>query len=92
MPHFAARFSSFPFVLHDVKHGAAGIYDGKRWYILPAGQAEIELADEEEGFVRLWKLYYRTVSIPSRKNERLMKNYMPVRYWKFMPERESNAR
>lgn len=86
MPHFAARFRTFPFVIHDVKRKLAGVCDGREWTVVPAGEAELVLSDAEDAFETLWKKYYRTVSIPSRKNIRQMKAYMPVRYWNFLLE------
>jgi len=89
MPHFAARFKTASFVIHDVSRKIAGIYNGKEWFVTPVSDAEITLSENEDAFVRLWKKYYHTVYIPSRKNTRLMKGYMPVRYWRFMPEKQN---
>lgn len=89
MPHFAARFKTSSFVIHDVSRGIAGIYNGSEWLVSPAPDAEIVLSKDEEAFSKLWKKYYHTVYIPARKNTRLMKGYMPVRYWKFMPEKQN---
>lgn len=89
MPHFAARFKNAAFVIHDVARGLAGIYNGSEWLISPVSEAEIVLSESEEAFLGLWKKYYHTVYIPSRKNTRQMKGYMPVRYWKFMPEKQN---
>ncbi len=88
MPHFAARFKTSAFVIHDISRGIAGIYNGAEWLVAPAPRAEIVLSEDEEAFLGLWKKYYHTVYIPSRKNTRQMKGYMPVRYWKFMPEKQ----
>lgn len=89
MPHFAARFKNSAFVIHDVARGLAGIYNGKEWLVTAVPEAEIVLSENEEAFSGLWKKYYHTVYIPARKNTRLMKGYMPVRYWKFMPEKQN---
>ena len=86
MPHFTARSKTFPFVIHDLSRGIAGLCNGREWKIVPAADAELVLSEEEEGFERLWKKYYAAVNIPSRRNVRQQKGYMPVRYWKFLPE------
>ena len=89
MPHFVARFKTVPFVIHDTKRKLAGIYDGNDWLTAPTPKgAEIVLTEREDGFSGLWKKYYDTVAISARTNERQMKAYMPVRYWKFMTEKE----
>ena len=89
MPHFVARFKTASFVIHDVKRKIAGIYNGSEWLVYPVAEAEIVLSESEEAFLGLWKKYYHTVYIPARKNTRQMKGYMPVRYWKFMPEKQN---
>ena len=50
-------------------------------------EATVSFSKNEDAFLSLWQNYYRTVAIKERKNTRLMKNFMPVRYWKFMPEK-----
>ncbi len=87
MPHFFARFKNTPFVIHDVARKIAGLSDGKNWFLSPAGEAQVLFSDAEDGFLSLWKKYYQAVAIAERKNTRQMKGYMPVRYWKFMPEK-----
>ena len=87
MPHFFSRFQKIPFIIHDTERNIAGISDGVDWLVTPAGEATVRFSSTESDFLKLWKKYYDSVYIPSRKNVRQMKNYMPVRYWKFMPER-----
>ena len=88
-PHFRARLPAFPFVLHDVKRKKAAVYDGKRIFVAPLEQANVLLSADEEGWQTLWKAYYKAVNIPSRERLKQMRNYMPVRYWAFMPEKEN---
>lgn len=87
MPHFAARFKNERFVIHDVRRKIAGIYDGHNWVMSYAGEAEIYLSEYEKVFQTLWKKYYKAVNIKERPHEKQMKGYMPVRYWKFLPEK-----
>ncbi|MBQ8320184.1 MAG: TIGR03915 family putative DNA repair protein [Clostridia bacterium] len=86
MPHFIARLHGIPFVIHDVARSIAGLYDGSAWTVAAVGEAEIALSEKEISFSSLWKNYYRTVAIPSRKNVRQQKNYMPTRYWSTLVE------
>ena len=87
MPHFAERFASEKFVIHDLKRKLAGMYDGHSWVIAHVGEAEVYLSEYEKTFETLWKCYYNAVNIKSRPHEKQMKGYMPVRYWKFLPEK-----
>ena len=85
-PHFRARLNGLAFVIHDVKRWIAVLCDGKERQIVRAQKAEIVLSQKEEAFSLLWKRYYQTVNIESRKNLKQQKNYMPVRYWSMLVE------
>ncbi|MBQ8309265.1 MAG: TIGR03915 family putative DNA repair protein [Clostridia bacterium] len=89
LPHFRARFSSYPFVLHDVSRKKAAVYDGEHSFLAPLEKADVLLSADELAWQGLWKRYYAAVNIPSRERLKQMRGYMPVRYWKFMPEKEN---
>lgn len=86
MPHFIKRLNS-PLIIHDTGRKIAGIYNGKDWITGFAGEAEICISESEQFFEGLWKKYYNAVNIESRPHEKQMKRSMPVRYWKFLPEK-----
>ena len=85
--HFAARFASKRFVIHDIKRKRAAMFDGHEIVITYADDAEIYLSEYEAYFENLWRQYYKSVNIASRPHEKQMKGYMPIRYWKFLPEK-----
>lgn len=85
--HFAARFGAQPFVIHDIKRKLAALYDGNEIVMTRADDAEIYLSEYESYFQNLWKQYYNSVNIASRPHEKQMRGSMPVRYWKFLPEK-----
>ncbi len=87
MPHFAARFKAEKFVIHDIERGIAGLYNGEYWITAHIGKAEICLSENESTFESLWKEYYKSVNVKERPHEKQMKRSMPVRYWKFLPEK-----
>lgn len=87
-PHFKNRLPQFPFVLHDIKRQKAAVYDEKSLFTAPLKEAEILLATDEQGWQSLWKKYYAAVNIPSRERLKQMKGSMPVRYWKFLTEKQ----
>ncbi len=87
VPHFRARLPQFPFVIHDVGRKKAAVYDGEHTFVAPLERAEIALSADEEGWQSLWRNYYASVNIPSRERLKQMRGYMPVRYWKFLPEK-----
>ncbi len=87
-PHFAERFKNQRFVIHDITRKTAAMYDGREILVTFADSAEIYLSEYEKYFEDLWKQYYKSVNIASRPHEKQMKGYMPVRYWKFLPEKQ----
>lgn len=87
--HFAARIPSEYWILHDAGRGIAVFYDKNQWLIRNLETPEdIIFKEEEAAYQELWKAYYRHLSIESRKNLRLKKRMMPVRYWKNLIEEE----
>lgn len=90
MPHFTSRFSNQAFIIHDVKRNVLGMYDGYNSTQVNAEdrQVTIYLSDDEINFKKLWQTYYKSVNIKERKNHRLMKNFLPVRYWEHLPEKQ----
>lgn len=85
--HFANRISNENWIIHDIKRNIAAFYNKKEWIIR---ELELEntpaLHEEEEEYQEMWKSYYKHISIASRKNLRLKKNHMPMRYWKHLVE------
>lgn len=89
LPHFAARFSSQPFALHDVKRNIIAMYNGKERRVVKLTEPlSVELENSEETFTELWQTYYRKVTINERLNERAMRGYMPVRYHEHLSEKQ----
>lgn len=88
-PHFAERFQDQNWIIHDLKRNLAVLYNTKEWIATPFNSAEISsLYSGEEYFQDLWKEYFKKLSIENRKNPRLQKQNMPVRYWKHMTEKQ----
>ena len=88
VPHFRARLPEYPFVIHDVKRQKAAVYDGKNTFNAYLPHADVLICANEQAWQSLWKEYYHAVNIPSRERLKQMKGYMPVRYWKYMPEKQ----
>lgn len=87
-PHFAKRLSDQPWMIHDVKRDIAAIYDRKDWTIALIRQKKaLPLHGDELEFQRMWKQYFKSVAISSRRNLRLQKHFMPSRYWRYLVEK-----
>ncbi|MBR6737785.1 MAG: TIGR03915 family putative DNA repair protein [Clostridia bacterium] len=85
LPHFKERYKNMPFILHDIKHDVlAGHASGKTKIVCKKIKA-LEIEDE---FSSLFKAYYNASFIKERKNEKLMRGFMPKRYHKNLPEKD----
>ena len=87
-PHFRARLPQYPFVIHDIQRKKVTVYDGKNTFNAYLPHADILISADEDAWQNLWKEYYKSVNIPSRERIKQMKNFMPVRYWKHLPEKQ----
>lgn len=87
MPHFAARFRTQPFVLHDLRHRQAGVSSPREWVIADASGLTVpDPTAGEQAFQRLWKTFYDSVAIPERANPQLRRQLMPKKFWPHLPE------
>lgn len=92
--HFAARFASMRFAIHDLKRGSAVLHEpGKVWNLVEAfgldtenGKVDTLLSEYEHGIRRLWKLYFDTIAIESRRNPNLQSSKMPKHFWNLLAE------
>ncbi len=89
--HFQKRLKNEYFIIKDVKRRILSIYDKKKFVIVPENSFILDtdvLSDEEREMEELWKIFYRTIGIVERKNDRCRMNFMPKKYWKHMLEVE----
>lgn len=87
-PHFASRLSDQNWIIHDLRRDLAAVFNRKEW--VSTGftlQQKLELEEDEQYYQRLWKQYYDSIAIKSRKNPKLQKQCMPERYWKHLVEK-----
>ncbi len=87
--YFRGRMPSEAWMLHDLGRGLAVRWDGHTldWVdhdALPP--VEPALAEEEPEYQAFWQAYFRTIAVPERRNPRLQRQYMPVRYWQYLVE------
>lgn len=87
-PHFCDRFSGENLMIYDKTHKLGFLYrnSGHREFF-QADSIELPPPDEEEEKYRaLWKHFYQTIAIEGRRNPKLRRNNMPMRYWPNMTE------
>ena len=88
-PHFAKRMSDQNWVIHDIKRKIAIVYNQTEWVVTELDPTQVLLIDEEALYQKIWKTYFDKITIKERKNPKLQKGFMPVRYWKHLVEMES---
>ena len=82
---FKKRFSKIPFILHDENNGViCASYNGK----VKVVKRKIKPLKINDEISTLFKSYYSAINIKSRKNLKTMRNFLPQRYTKYMPEKD----
>lgn len=99
VPHFRSRYAGQPWIIYDT-HRNNGLYYDTRTVeevsFSPGDLAELKigklsddkLSDEEAFFQKMWKEYFRSITIKERLNLKLQRQHMPQRYWRYLPEVE----
>ncbi|MEP0710571.1 MAG: TIGR03915 family putative DNA repair protein, partial [Algoriphagus sp.] len=94
--HFEKRYADQKWMIYDLKRHYGIYYDLEKVDIIQlelpenfnATQTSAEFfADEELDFQTLWQDYFKSTSIPSRKNMKLHIRHVPKRYWKYLSEK-----
>lgn len=88
--HFVKRLKSEHFIIHDIKRGLICVWDGQNLQLHPILEAsEPTLHEDEKHFQKLWKTFFDTVAIESRKNYKVQRNFVPLLYRELMSEFKS---
>jgi probable DNA metabolism protein len=88
--YFTARFGKTAWAIIDEKRQLYMYCQPEKsakMFRLEVMGANSSHADEWED---LWRHYHKTINNESRKNTGLQRQLMPKRYWKYLPEMDSN--
>lgn len=93
--HFKNRYTDQKWIIYDIRRQYGVYYDlHDTQYISmdfnsdnKAANAIASYTEDEGMYQHLWKNYFHSVNIPSRKNTRLHVRHIPKRYWKHLPEK-----
>ncbi|NTV92332.1 MAG: DNA metabolism protein [Chlorobiaceae bacterium] len=87
--HFSRRLRADDWFIYDVRRRIAArwnsgklLFGAIEQFIAPA------LSEEELRVQALWQAFFKTIAIPDRKNSRLQKSNMPMKYWKYLTEKQ----
>ncbi|MDR0972492.1 MAG: TIGR03915 family putative DNA repair protein [Prevotellaceae bacterium] len=96
--HFRDRFADQPWLIYDIRRHYGYYYDlnvvseisfTDAENHLITGLLDDRLMDKDERlFQKLWKTYFRATAIAERTNPRKQRGDMPVRYWKYLTEKQ----
>ena len=85
--HFCDRFNNEKFIIYDITHNDALIYQNNKTVIACVEKPIKPKPDETELYYRkLWKKFYDTIAIKERINPRRQMGHMPKRYWEHLTE------
>ncbi|NMA83492.1 MAG: DNA metabolism protein [Epulopiscium sp.] len=86
-PHFVNRMPQENWMIHDLRRSIGAMYNKKEWVIGEVNiGGEVPLGEEECRYQKLWKSYFKHISIENKRNIKLQKSNMPMKYWKHLIE------
>ncbi|MBQ8672642.1 MAG: TIGR03915 family putative DNA repair protein [Bacteroides sp.] len=101
--HFRDRFRTQRWIIYDIGRGYGFYYDMQEVKLvtfseesheshLVSGMLNESLMDKDEQlFQQLWRTYFKAICIKERLNPRKHRQDMPVRYWKYLTEKQKEA-
>jgi len=85
--HFTDRYPNEQFLIYDKTNKLGLFYANRQTRIEAIVHYEMpDLSRQEKDYQNLWRLFYDTIAIEERRNERCRMNFMPKKYWKNMTE------
>jgi probable DNA metabolism protein len=93
--HFKNRYADQKWIIYDIKRGYGLYYDLHDIQYISLDFSEVNnpanvitaFSHDESIYQHLWKNYFTSVNIVSRKNTRLHLRHIPKRYWKHLTEK-----
>ncbi|WP_321518542.1 TIGR03915 family putative DNA repair protein [uncultured Bacteroides sp.] len=96
--HFQDRFADQKWLIYDLKREYGYYYDlstvtevsfeDKESHLLSGILSDDLMAQDEKLFQQLWKEYFKSITIKERINPKLHKQNLPVRFWKYLTEKQ----
>lgn len=95
--HFKNRYADQQWIIYDVKRKNGLYYDlnsvssitlDLNPEAIKTSSSNILFTEEELAYEELWKNYFKSTNIKSRKNMILHVKHVPKRYWKYLSEKQ----
>ena len=96
LKHFKNRYADQKWLIYDLKRKYGIYYDLNKVETVQLNledtdisnkNADLIFSEDEMDFQDLWKNYFDSTNIKSRKNMRLHIQHVPKRYWKYLSEK-----
>ena len=86
--HFKNRLRNEYWIIKDMNRKIFSIYNKNDFIILHENEFNINcsISKDEIEIENLWKVFYKSIGIESRKNDLCRMNFMPKKYWKYILE------
>ena len=85
--HFAKRLNNQTYYIHDLERSLVFIHSKEFKGVKTVADFEApKHSESEEKFKKLWREFFDTVAIESRKNDKLQKSLTPLLYRTYMTE------
>jgi probable DNA metabolism protein len=93
--HFKSRYTDQKWLIYDSKRQYGIYYDLHDTEFITMEFSSVKspanvitaFGEEEKTYQDLWKNYFKSVNIVSRKNTKLHVRHIPKRYWKYLTEK-----
>ncbi|MDX1462809.1 MAG: TIGR03915 family putative DNA repair protein [Marinirhabdus sp.] len=93
IPHFKSRYADQQWIIYDMRRNY-----GVHYNLEDVTQITLDrtpqittnpsfFSSEEKSFELLWRNYFKSTNIASRKNHTLHQQHVPKRYWKYLSEK-----
>lgn len=97
IPHFKSRYAGQPWIIYDTNRNIGLYYDTHSVSEVSFSQKDLselklgklsdeKLSEEEALFQKMWREYFKSITIKERINLKLQRQHMPQRYWKYLTE------
>ena len=99
--HFVRRYVDQVWIIYDTRRKYGVYYDKAearevRFDFAPPDQPDENPGsvynEQEELYQLLWRVYFQNVNIPARRNPKLHRQHVPIRYWKYLVEKQPSKR
>ncbi|MBL3539895.1 TIGR03915 family putative DNA repair protein [Aminivibrio sp.] len=90
--HFARRLGGERWIIHDTGRNKAAVFENGTWRMTAfRTEGPLPLSGREQEIRDLWKGYFSSTAVQTRKNAELQRRFMPKKYWKYLPEKEDGG-